>query len=1119
MQRTWFKCITLLLGCAAPLTATFAADTAPLETASRIKINQTDAWQLPDLEQVDWFAEPTTSQFDADIIFQLEDDKVVAESTLNLLRKNPRGKIWIQLAKNNHYRVLYGDLNDLAQAHNIRWSLVGHGNVAEFSHDKNPRFMVRRLKNFYQNFLQPVGSAPPNLIRMVGCQLLEADGRGGFAYDFFTEVIRTWRDDIQVHAYAEGLQVGKNGRKFSIITDSAGHDLFYRQQHKWQLRYDTAQQSIFSRPSIHPEYNLPIGIQFKGTDEIVDFTTANYPTPNSNATYDNVGYHMDEPVTIKVNFDTPGQEHVAVIETKQPFADEGAQIADDIINNLIDRDAAGYSDVNEAINDVVDEASVRKPTWLTKLGRTLYGIDVSMALWNMSLSLQHQDHRLANQTYHQQIALLSGLEAASASGLLFTDLLLSSSTNPALVAAELVILGTFVATQQGLTWRRDNMTQAADTQLYLTHLYQHYQRAIRDPQLLTQRQGGLLAVQSHPELMVDHVDLRQADNPQPAVAKGALWLSKKQQAFSISGFVFDVLERRYGELVQVDQVWRETDARAGWLPMHPTLPHQHPFVELNPDAPSVTTSSPVAPVHTLFLPVKARYSVPWERHGIPTKHKGIYTTGAQLGAPLAAALEPALFNDAVKDKAKHLTKLFLAQQQPISTDIRVDLPARPLRLILPTPATAANDLGLLRYQLHAPADADMGQVYSIISPTFFGLPDFLDSSLSAVLHQPTDTEVLWTLHSPHADNLWLLDLTQASNTLTLTVTDHTLVITDTKRHNQWRLLLVGAGRVLIARAKQQNFLAFNADEAVWIDDNNTQQNWLNQGKAAAVHWQPTSSLATDKDVQDATAAAERPLKMYLANASKESLSVQVHTTAGVQTEHQLTGKITSVLTLPLLAAVDKILILDEGETINTLDQIQLRNYLDQTSKMLCVQVDQSQRVLPFDCRRHQPRHAQLEPLYPGAPYQQRVFKRVHPNTDYWPIHVNNESGKTLYVNLRYHYQGRSHQLAIDTPIEAHQSVRPIDARAHPTQYQQTSGSHVTWWIPKDAVLESFVLYRLTDDGQRVVEDTTLPEQLNEAIYFTLEKHFWNRQVFVKSRQRPEYYQVHRRAIRRQLGYH
>jgi hypothetical protein len=1115
MQRSWFKYIALLMGCAAPVTTIFAADTAPIETAPQIKINQTDAWQLPDLEQVDWFAEPTTSRYDADIIFQLEDDKVVAESVLNLIRKNPQGKIWIQLEKNNHYRILFGDLNDLAHAQNIRWSLVGHGNRAEFGQDKNPRFMVRRLKNFYQNFLQPVGSAPPHLIRMVGCQLLAADGRGGFAYDFFAEVIRTWRRDIQLNAYAEGLQVGKNGRKFTFVTDSQGHDLFYRQQHKWQLRYDAAHQSIVSQPSIHSEYSLPIGVQFKDTDEIVDFITSDYPNPNTNATYDNVGYHMDEPVTIKVNFDTPGQEYVEVIETTQPFANEGAQIADDIINNQFDRNIR----VNEPFIDVVDEVTVGKPAWMTNLGRTLYGIDVSMALWNMSLSLQHQDHRLSNQTYHHQIALLSGLEAASASGLLLTDLLLASSANPALLAAELAILGTFVAAQQGLTWRRDNMTQAADTHLYLTHLYQHYQRAIQDPQLLTQRQGGMLAVQPHPELMVDHVDLTQADNPQPAVAKGALWLSKKQQAISIPGFVFDALERHYGQLVQVDQIWRETDARAGWLPLHPTLPHQHPFVKLNPEATTDRKSATVAPVHTLFLPVKARYSVPWERHGVPTKHKGIFTTGAQLGAPLAAALEPALFNDVVKGKSKHLTKLLLAQQQPISTDIRVDLPERPLRLILPTPATAANDLGLLRYQLHAPVDANMGQVYSIISPTFFGLPDNLDPSLSAVLHQPTNTEVLWTLHSPHADNLWLLDLTQAAKALTLTVTDHTLVLTDTKQHNQWRLQLAGAGRVLIARAKQHKFLAFNADETVWIDDKNTQQTWLKQGMDAAVHWQTASPVATDMDVQNAAEVATRPLKMYLANASKHPLSVQVITTAGVRTKHQLTGKITSVLTLPLLTEVEKIQILDGGDMVTTLDQNQLGNYLDHVSKMLCVQIDYSKRVLPFDCRRHQPHQAKLEPLYPGAPYQQRVFKRVHPNTDYWPIHVNNESGKTLYVNLRYHYQGGSHQLAIDTSIEAHQSVRPIDAREHPTRYQPTHDSHVTWWIPKDAVLESFVLYRLTDDGQRVIEGTALPEQLNEAIYFTLEKNFWNRRVYVKSRQRPEYYQVHRRAVRRQLGYH
>ncbi|CNH42098.1 MARTX multifunctional-autoprocessing repeats-in-toxin holotoxin RtxA [Yersinia pekkanenii] len=91
------------------------------------------------------------SQYNGQIIVQLENDPIVAEAAANLAAKHP-GAILVQLDSDGQYRVVAGDPASLQG--NIRWQLVGHGRDGNNGQgnqtlsNENPTELATRIRRF-----------------------------------------------------------------------------------------------------------------------------------------------------------------------------------------------------------------------------------------------------------------------------------------------------------------------------------------------------------------------------------------------------------------------------------------------------------------------------------------------------------------------------------------------------------------------------------------------------------------------------------------------------------------------------------------------------------------------------------------------------------------------------------------------------------------------------------------------------------------------------------------------------------------------------------------------------------------------------------------------------------
>ncbi|WP_340620711.1 MARTX multifunctional-autoprocessing repeats-in-toxin holotoxin RtxA [Xenorhabdus siamensis] len=154
-------------------------------------------------------------RFDGQVIIQLEDDPIVADSVSYLTGKHPNESVLVQLDINGQYKVVYGDPNLLNGK--IRWQVVGHGgdDIDGFNHttlsDYTASELAMRLKQFKNSF-QYGGEL--NHISLVGCSLLSDDKRDGFAYRLISALdengIRT-----TVSARRTDVVIGKSGRKYT----------------------------------------------------------------------------------------------------------------------------------------------------------------------------------------------------------------------------------------------------------------------------------------------------------------------------------------------------------------------------------------------------------------------------------------------------------------------------------------------------------------------------------------------------------------------------------------------------------------------------------------------------------------------------------------------------------------------------------------------------------------------------------------------------------------------------------------------------------------------------------------------------------------------------------------
>ncbi|QTL38893.1 MARTX multifunctional-autoprocessing repeats-in-toxin holotoxin RtxA [Xenorhabdus budapestensis] len=183
-----------------------------LERLRPLNNHDVNAWEV-----VDVFPrlERKKMRFDGQVIIQLEDDPIVADSVSYLTGKHPKESVLVQLDTNGQYKVIYGDPSLLNGK--IRWQVVGHGgdDIDGFNHttlsDYTASELAMRLKQFKNSF-QYGGEL--DHISLVGCSLLSDDKRDGFAYRLISALdengIRT-----TVSARRTEVVIGKSGRKYT----------------------------------------------------------------------------------------------------------------------------------------------------------------------------------------------------------------------------------------------------------------------------------------------------------------------------------------------------------------------------------------------------------------------------------------------------------------------------------------------------------------------------------------------------------------------------------------------------------------------------------------------------------------------------------------------------------------------------------------------------------------------------------------------------------------------------------------------------------------------------------------------------------------------------------------
>ncbi|ELE2040025.1 MARTX multifunctional-autoprocessing repeats-in-toxin holotoxin RtxA [Vibrio vulnificus] len=165
------------------------------------------------------------TRFDGQIIVQMENDDLVAQSAANLAGKHPESSVVVQLDSDGNYRVVYGDPSKLDGK--LRWQLVGHGR--DDSESNNTRLsgysadeLAVKLASFQQMFNQAEKiSSKPDHISIVGCSLVSDDKQKGFGHQFINAMD------------ANGLRVDVSVRSAKVYINEMGRKLYFDGKDSW----------------------------------------------------------------------------------------------------------------------------------------------------------------------------------------------------------------------------------------------------------------------------------------------------------------------------------------------------------------------------------------------------------------------------------------------------------------------------------------------------------------------------------------------------------------------------------------------------------------------------------------------------------------------------------------------------------------------------------------------------------------------------------------------------------------------------------------------------------------------------------------------------------------------
>lgn len=161
--------------------------------------------------------------YDYQIIFQLEDDKVIRNGAKYSAAKHPDKTIIIQYdIKNKDHRIVYGDLEKM-QGDNVRWQLSGHGGArigvtnSRLASNTSNELIVGMLE-----IKERLKLINPKHIVLDSCNLANEDYVGYFALNFSRGI---WKNGINasVKAFNQSIMSTLYGEKLGI---NIGVDLY-----------------------------------------------------------------------------------------------------------------------------------------------------------------------------------------------------------------------------------------------------------------------------------------------------------------------------------------------------------------------------------------------------------------------------------------------------------------------------------------------------------------------------------------------------------------------------------------------------------------------------------------------------------------------------------------------------------------------------------------------------------------------------------------------------------------------------------------------------------------------------------------------------------------------------
>ncbi|WP_187308456.1 C80 family cysteine peptidase [Lysobacter antibioticus] len=175
------------------------------------------------------------SRYGRQIILQLEDNPDVAEAAARLAAKHSGTSVIVQLDEKGNYRVVYGDMQILADStEKMRWQVVGHGRSDASGQrtlgGRGAAELTKQLTAFHakltETYQKNIGR--PARISLVGCSLERNSEQEGFGYRFARALSSPL---IEVSIHTSDMVITRDGTKRAIVSALDDNKVIYR----WSL--------------------------------------------------------------------------------------------------------------------------------------------------------------------------------------------------------------------------------------------------------------------------------------------------------------------------------------------------------------------------------------------------------------------------------------------------------------------------------------------------------------------------------------------------------------------------------------------------------------------------------------------------------------------------------------------------------------------------------------------------------------------------------------------------------------------------------------------------------------------------------------------------------------------